>query len=128
MLLAFVVTHYLNHALGLVSLEALEAGRAAIVGEMGYGQAVSVTAVGDAVNIASRLEALTKELGAQLVVSDPVARHAGVDLEAFPLREIEVRGRAQPLAVRVVANALKLPIAADRAAERATDRVAAPAQ
>jgi adenylate cyclase len=86
---------------------------AVIVGEMGYGHAVSVTAIGDAVNIASRLEAMTKELGAQLVVSAPVGRHAGVDLEAFPLREIEVRGRARPLEVRVVMNALSLPLAAD---------------
>ena len=87
---------------------------AAIVGEMGYGRAVSVTAIGDAVNTASRLEAMTKDLGAQLVVSDPVARHAEVDLGAFPLREIEVRGRARPLEVRVVKNALSLPVAADR--------------
>ncbi len=30
-LMAFVVTHYLNHALGLVGLEALEAGRQAFL-------------------------------------------------------------------------------------------------
>ncbi|HSR73096.1 MAG TPA: adenylate/guanylate cyclase domain-containing protein, partial [Kiloniellales bacterium] len=42
-----------------------------IVGEMGYGSATSVTAIGDAVNTASRLEALTKELDAQLVLSEP---------------------------------------------------------
>lgn len=88
---------------------------AVIVGEMGYGPAVSVTAIGDPVNTASRLEAMTKDLAAQLVVSDPVAREAGVDLGAFPLREIELRGRAAPLAVRVVVNALELPVAADRA-------------
>ena len=41
----------------------------AIVGEMGYGRAISLTAIGDTVNVASRLEALTKELGGQLVVS-----------------------------------------------------------
>jgi len=87
---------------------------AVIVGEMGYGRAVSVTAIGDAVNTASRLEAMTKDLGAQLVVSDPVARLAEVDLGPFPLREIEVRGRARPLQVRVVKNALSLPVAADR--------------
>jgi len=86
---------------------------AVIVGEMGYGRAVSVTAIGDAVNTASRLEAMTKDLGAQLVVSDPVARIAEVDLGAFPLQEIEVRGRARPLEVRVVKNALSLPVAAD---------------
>src|SRR6202007_3258114 len=32
-----------------------------IVGEMGYGSAAAITAIGDAVNIASRLEELTKE-------------------------------------------------------------------
>lgn len=100
---------------------------ATIVGEMGYGRAVSVTAIGDAVNIASRLEAMTKDLGAQLVVSDPVAQHAGIDLSAFPLREIEVRGRAQPLEVRVVKDALSLPLAADYwTAPAGQDRRAAP--
>ncbi len=87
---------------------------AVIVGEMGYGPAVSVTAIGDPVNTASRLETMTKELAAQLVVSDPVAREAGIDLGSFPLEEIALRGRTAPLAVRVVANALELPVAADR--------------
>ncbi len=85
-----------------------------IVGEMGYGSAVSITAIGDAVNTASRLEAMTKELGAQLVVSEPVASHAGIDLGDYPLQEIELRGRSAALAVRVVRNALNLPVAADR--------------
>jgi adenylate cyclase len=87
---------------------------AVIVGEMGYGDAVSITAIGDAVNTASRLEAMTKEFGAQLVVSEPVAGHAGIDLGDHPLQEIEVRGRSAVLAVRVVRNALNLPVAADR--------------
>jgi len=91
----------------------------AIVGEMGYGPAVSVTAIGDAVNTASRLEAMTKDLGAQLVVSDRVARLANVDLGDFPVQEIEVRGRARPLEVRVVKNALSLPVAADHRVEPA---------
>ena len=79
-----------------------------IVGEMGYGRATSVTAIGDAVNTASRLEALTKELGAQLVLSEPVALAAGLDAAAFPARDIEIRGRSAPLAVRVVADARTL--------------------
>ena len=65
----------------------------AIVGEMGYARAMSVTAVGDAVNTASRLETMTKDFDAQLVVSEDAARHAGVDLSGFPSQTVEVRGR-----------------------------------
>jgi adenylate cyclase len=72
----------------------------AIVGEMGYGRAVSLTAIGDTVNVASRLEALTKELGCQLIVSEQLVLHAGTGLEDFPLREVDVRGRSGHLAVR----------------------------
>ena len=82
----------------------------AIVGEMGYGAATGITAIGDAVNTASRLEAMTKEFRAQLVVSQDVAERAGVDLTDHPRHEIEVRGREEPIAVRVVEMAEQLPI------------------
>lgn len=85
---------------------------AVIVGEMGYGPATSLTAIGDAVNTASRLEALTKDYDAQLIVSAPLAAHAGVDLSAFARQQIDVRGRSQPLDIHVVENALDLPPAA----------------
>jgi adenylate cyclase len=82
-----------------------------IVGEMGYGRARYLTAIGDPVNTASRLEALTKEYDCQLVVSETVARQAGVDLSAFPAYEIQVRGRLSQLQVRVIPNALALDAA-----------------
>src|SRR3546814_20155804 len=66
---------------------------AVIVGEMGYGRATSLTAIGDAVNTASRLEAMTKEFGAQLIVSAPLAGHAGIDLAPFPPPPIDLPGR-----------------------------------
>lgn len=80
-----------------------------ILGEMGYGRATAMTAIGDSVNTASRLEALTKEFKAELVVSEPVAIRAGLDLGAFPRHEIEVRGRAGQLAVFVVGETASLP-------------------
>jgi adenylate cyclase len=83
----------------------------AIVGEMGHGRATSVTAVGDTVNTASRLESLTKEYDCQLVFSEAVSRHAGMDVGRFERHTIEIRGRSEPLAVRVVADALELPLA-----------------
>ena len=83
-----------------------------IVGEMGYGSATSVTAIGDAVNTASRLEAMTKEFGAQLVISDPVAERAGLDSKDFPGHDIEVRGRESGLTVRVIESAGSLDLSA----------------
>jgi len=81
----------------------------AIVGEMGYGAAVSLTAVGDSVNTASRIEALTKELDCQLVISESVALAAGLVLDGTERREIAIRGRAEPLAVIGIRNAADLP-------------------
>jgi adenylate cyclase len=81
----------------------------AIVGQMGHGRAMSLTAVGDTVNTASRLEALTKEFGVELVVSVEVAAHADLDLSAFPVREAEIRGRQGTLHLRAIAHARDVP-------------------
>jgi adenylate cyclase len=82
----------------------------AIVGEMGYGTAVSITAVGDCVNTASRMEALTKTYACQLVISEAVAARAGIDLGAAPRHEIEIRGRVERLVVCTFASAADLPM------------------
>ena len=82
-----------------------------IVGEMGYGSVTAITAIGDAVNTASRLETLTKEYGCQLVVSEETVKRAGLDLGAFPRHEIEIRGRREMLAIRTLASARNLPTA-----------------
>jgi adenylate cyclase len=80
----------------------------AIVGEMGYERAAQITAIGDTVNTASRLEALTKEYGAQLVVSQELLDRAGVDLPAAARHDVEIRGRQSRLAVRAVSSAADL--------------------
>jgi adenylate cyclase len=80
-----------------------------IVGEMGYGDAAAITAIGDAVNTASRLEALTKEYDCELVVSEETVARAGLDLSGFPRHEIEIRGKREMLAVRILVRAAELP-------------------
>jgi adenylate cyclase len=82
----------------------------AIVGEMGYGTAVSITAVGDSVNTASRIESLTKTYACQLVISEAVVLRAGIDLGAAPRHEIEIRGRVERLVVRTFTSARDLPV------------------
>jgi adenylate cyclase len=68
-----------------------------------------MTAIGDSVNTASRLEGLTKEFACQLVVSASVAELAGLDLADAARHEIAVRGRSQPLTVLALADARTLP-------------------
>ncbi|MDF3823408.1 adenylate/guanylate cyclase domain-containing protein, partial [Leptospira sp. 96542] len=80
-----------------------------IVGEMGYGRATSLTAIGDSVNVASRLESATKEVGCELLISIEVARRGRLDLSAFETQQIGIRGREGGLGVHVVHQAKELP-------------------
>jgi adenylate cyclase len=96
----------------------------AVVGEIGYGRSRSLTAVGDTVNIASRLQTLAKSHGCELVVSEDVLRSAGLDLPGAPRHETEIRGRAAPIAIRTLARvdelAATVPAPAPQRAAAAT--------
>lgn len=80
----------------------------AIVGEMGYGPAISVTAIGDTVNTSSRLEAKTKDFKAQLIVSQHLAELAEIETSGFRHEQIEVRGRREPMSIVVFDDAKAL--------------------
>jgi adenylate cyclase len=77
----------------------------AIVGQMGYGQATSLTAVGDTINAASRLEGLAKELDVELVISEDLATRAGLDLSDRDRQIVQIRGRAAPLGSWIIPQA-----------------------
>ncbi len=79
-----------------------------IVGEMGYGAASALTAIGDAVNTASRLQELTKEYGCELVVSETTLLRAGLNLAEVGRYEIEIRGKRETLAIRTLLRATEL--------------------
>ncbi|HEY1721928.1 MAG TPA: adenylate/guanylate cyclase domain-containing protein [Magnetospirillaceae bacterium] len=73
-----------------------------VVGRMGRGVAMYLTAVGDTVHVASRLQDLTKEYHCPIIISDTVARHAGVNVDRFESHEITVRNRSEPIAIRTI--------------------------
>jgi adenylate cyclase len=105
----------LNHALAHDIPQPLRIGIGihtgpAIVGEMGYGSAVTVTAVGDCVNTASRMEALTKTYGCELVISEDVATRSGIAFGPLTHHDIEIRGRVGRLVVHTFASARDLPL------------------
>ena len=62
------------------------------------------TVIGDAVNVAQRLESLTKTLGYQLIFSESVRARLDEDTEAVCLDEMTVAGRKTPITVYGVAG------------------------
>jgi adenylate cyclase len=76
-----------------------------IVGDIGYRDHIVFTALGDAVNVAARLQDMTKSLQCEVILSEEVRLTAGLAEDALPRREVEIRGRNEPLAVRTVASA-----------------------
>lgn len=76
----------------------------AVVGRMGHGEAMYLTAVGDTINVASRLQDLTKEYNCQLVISDRVAEQASINVSPFPRHELTVRNRREPIVIRTIAD------------------------
>lgn len=70
-----------------------------ILGEMGYGSARGLTAVGDTVNVASRLEAATKSLGCILCISEDVIAAAEMNVPLSAQQEISVRGKRSKISI-----------------------------
>jgi adenylate cyclase len=80
------------------------------IGAAGNGQAArGITALGDSVNTASRLESASKELKVQVVLSRSVVDAAQLPPDGLALHALEIRGREQPLDVYAVKRATQLP-------------------
>ncbi len=71
----------------------------AVVGEVGWRETRTTSAVGDTVNTAARLQELTKSYGVRVIVSEVVARGSGLPIAHCTVHDIEVRGRQAPLTV-----------------------------
>jgi adenylate cyclase len=91
-------------------------GGEVIIGDIGYRDHIVFTALGDAVNVAARLQDMTKTLACEAIVSEEVRNTAGLADDALPQQEVAIRGRDEPMAVRVVADARKLSALVDRGA------------
>src|SRR5579863_811395 len=83
-------------------------GGEVIVGDIGYRDHMVFTALGDAVNVAARLQDMTKSLGCEVIVSDEVRATAGLATDALPRQDIAIRGRTGPTDVCVVEHASTL--------------------
>lgn len=71
----------------------------AIVGMMGPPTTPIISAIGDNVNVAARLEGLTKDYTCGIVISEETAKLAEIDCSAYPRHEAELRGRDDKIAI-----------------------------
>jgi adenylate cyclase len=83
-------------------------GGEVIVGDIGYRDHMVFTALGDAVNVAARLQDMTKSLACEVIVSEEVCASAQVAADDPARREVTIRGRDEPMTVRVVMEAKAL--------------------
>ncbi|MDH3670098.1 MAG: 2Fe-2S iron-sulfur cluster-binding protein [Gammaproteobacteria bacterium] len=103
----------LNERLGMELREPLRIGIGihcgeAIVGTMGPPASPNFSAIGDNINIAARLEALTRNYDCTLLVSAVTAECAGVDLSRFPTHQARVRGRGEPVDVYAISDLVEI--------------------
>ena len=105
----------LNSALGHALVEPIRFGigihaGVTIAGAIGYERHAQFTVIGDPVNVAARLEALTKTLGCEVLMSEEVYERAGFGPDDLPAHEVDARGREAGVKARSVVRAADLAV------------------
>ena len=79
-------------------------GGEVIIGDIGFQDHTVFTALGDPVNVAARLQDMTKTLDCKAIISDEVFATAGVVAGSLASKEVTIRGREEPMIVRTIVD------------------------
>jgi adenylate cyclase len=88
-------------------------GGEVIIGDIGYRDHMVFTALGDAVNVAARLQDMTKSFACEAIVSEEIFITADLPADALPKQQVEIRGRGEPMIVRTVTSTKALSALVD---------------
>lgn len=86
-----------------------------ISGNIGSEKRLEYTCIGDAVNLAARLEAASKTYGVQIVLNESTKNAIGEDFVTRELDVIRVKGKQQPSRIYELAGSRNHPVSGSRA-------------
>jgi adenylate cyclase len=75
-----------------------------LIGDIGYRDRTVFTALGDAVNVAARLQDMTKSLECKVIISEEVCKTAGIDSAALTRTQVAIRGRDEAMTIRTAVD------------------------
>ena len=75
-----------------------------LIGDIGYRDRTVFTAIGDAVNVAARLQDMTKSLGCKVIITEEVCKTAGIDSNALARTQVAIRGRDETMTIRTAVD------------------------
>lgn len=100
---------YMNHEFASELQEPIQFGIGihggeVIIGDIGFRDHRVFTALGDPVNVAARLQDMTKTLNCTVIVSEEVCKNAGVAPDRLTRTDVSIRGRDQAMTVCTAAD------------------------
>jgi adenylate cyclase len=92
-------------------------GGEVIIGDIGFRDHTVFTALGDPVNVAARLQDMTKAHNCSVIISQEVYERAGISADRLSRTEVSIRGRDQPMTVCTVTEPALLATLLEEQAE-----------